>query len=476
MTLTTAGRPHDARSGATRPLTLALACAAPLLVLVDYTAPMVTLPQTTRDLGAGPSGPAWALNAIALGLAALLLIAGDLADNYGRRRIYLAGMWALAAASVMAALSVNTAMFVTARLAQGAASAGLLTASLGAVGHAFPEGRERLRATGRYGAMLGLGIATGPVISGAVAAVTSWRTVYWVVAAAAAALAVLAAGRLPESRADEPRRLDLPGALLLASGLAALVTATTEGRGGWSRPVVIAAFAAAALLLGLFVAVERRRRAPLLDLGLFLRPLFLLATGGALVVGIVVVGLMSFLPAVLQLSRGLTPLGGAALLALWSGVSFLTSLQARRLPLAARGGLGLGLLLAAAGTLLLLGAADHAGWVRIVLGLTVAGVGSGLINSSLTHLAIESVPPHRAGMGAGAGNTARYVGSPLGVALMAAVVGGAGPSAGTDATLVACAAVATVAGGGILLTGRRAGRGPAAAGAPPRGPRPASGR
>ncbi|WP_344928139.1 MFS transporter, partial [Streptosporangium carneum] len=180
MTLTTAGRPHDARSGATRPLTLALACAAPLLVLVDYTAPMVTLPQTTRDLGAGPSGPAWALNAIALGLAALLLIAGDLADNYGRRRIYLAGMWALAAASVMAALSVNTAMFVTARLAQGAASAGLLTASLGAVGHAFPEGRERLRATGRYGAMLGLGIATGPVISGAVAAVTSWRTVYWV--------------------------------------------------------------------------------------------------------------------------------------------------------------------------------------------------------------------------------------------------------------------------------------------------------
>lgn len=453
MTFATAHRQPDARSGTTPAITLVLACAAPLLVLVDYTAPMVTLPQMTRALGSGPSGPAWLLNAIALGLAALLLIAGDLADNYGRRRVYLTGMWALAAASVMAALSVNTAMFVAARLAQGAASAGLLTAGLGTLGHAFPDGRERLRATGRYGAMLGLGIATGPLISGALATVTNWRAIYWLIAAAAALLAVLATGRLPESRAARPRRLDLSGALLLALGLAALVTAVTEGRSGWSRPVVTAAFAATALLLGAFVVVERRRRAPLLDLGLFLRPLFFLATGGALVVGIVVVGLMSFLPTVLQLSRGLSPMGGAALLAVWSGVSFLTALQARRLPLTARGGLGLGLLLAAAGTLPLVGAASHTGWSRIVLGLAVAGAGSGLINASLTHLAIESVPPHRAGMGAGAGNTARYVGSPLGVALMAAIVGGAGLSAGTDGTLLGCAAVAAVTGGGIVLTG-----------------------
>ncbi|MDP9867010.1 MULTISPECIES: MFS transporter [Streptosporangium] len=450
MTLTATRRPPD--------LTLALTCAAPLLVLINYTAPMVTLPQAARALGSGPAGPAWLLNAIALGLAALLLIAGDLADNYGRRRIYLAGMWALAAASVMAALSVNTAMFVTARLVQGAASAGLLTASLGALGHAFPEGRGRLHATGRYGAMLGLGIAVGPLISGGLAAVAGWRAVYWVVAAAAVPLALLGAGLLPESRAAERRPLDLPGVLLLASGLAALVTAVTEGRGGWSQPVVAVAAAAAALLLGSFAVVERRRPVPLLDLGLFRRPLFAVATGGALVVGMVVIGLMSFLPTVLQLARGLSPLGSAALFAVWSGTSFLTALQARRLPLAGRGRLALGLLLSAAGTLPLLDVAGHAPWVRIVLGLAVAGIGSGLINASLTHLAIESVPPHRAGMGSGANNTARYVGSPLGVALMAAVVGTAGLSAGTDGALVVCAVVAAAAGGGVLLLSRPAGR------------------
>ncbi|WP_433239695.1 MFS transporter [Streptosporangium sp. CA-135522] len=446
MTLIATRRPAD--------VTLALACAAPLLVLIDYTAPMVTLPQAARALGAGPAGPAWLLNGIALGLASLLLIAGDLADNYGRRRMYLGGMWALAASSVMAALAVNTAMFVTARLVQGAAGAGLLTASLGVLGHAFPGGRERLRATGRYGAMLGLGIAVGPLISGALAMVAGWRAVHWVVAAAGVALALLAAGRVPESRAAEPRPLDLPGVILLAGGLAALVTAVTEGRSGWSRPVVAVAFVLTALLLGAFAVVERRRRDPMLDLGLFRRPLFLVAIGGALVVGIAVIGLMSFLPTVLQLSRGLTPLGAAALLAVWSGMSFLTALQARRLPLTGRGRLALGLLLAAAGTLPLVGSADDASWTRIVLGLLVAGIGSGLINASLTHLAIESVPPHRAGMGSGANNTARYIGSPIGVALMAAIVGTAGPSAGTDGAVLACAAVAATASGGVLLAGR----------------------
>ncbi|MGV9600625.1 MFS transporter [Streptosporangium sandarakinum] len=439
--------------------TLALACAAPLLTLIDYTVPMTTLPQMARDLGSGPAGPAWLLNGISLGLAAALLVTGDAADAYGRRRVYLAGLWALAATAVVAGLSTGTGMFVAARVAQGAAGAAVLTAGLGVLGHAFPTGPGRLRATGRYGAMIGLGIAVGPLLSGALAAAVSWRAVHWAVAVAAAALALTAARRLPESRAATRRPPDVPGALLLASGLAALVTAVTEGRAGWGRPVVAVAFAAAALLLGFFVAVERRRRFPLLDLGLFRHPLFVVSTGGALVVGAVVVGLMSFLPTALQLSRGLTPLGSAALFAVWSGTSFLTALQARRLPLTGGGGLALGLLLSAAGTLALLGAAAHAPWVRVAAGLVVAGTGSGLINAALTRLAIESVPAHRAGMGSGAGNTARYVGSTLGVALVAAVVGAAGPRTGTDAALLACALVAAAAGAGIAAAARLTGRG-----------------
>ncbi|MEU9835700.1 MFS transporter [Streptosporangium sp. NPDC048047] len=457
MALAAPGRAPDA-APAPGP-TLALACAAPLLALVNYTVPMTTLPQMTRDLGSGPTGPAWLLNGISLGLAAALLVAGDAADTYGRRRVYLIGLWTLAATAVAAALATGTGMFAAARVAQGAASAAVLTGGLGVLGHAFPSGPGRLRAVGRYGAMIGLGIAVGPLLSGVLADAVSWRAVHWVVAAASVALALLGARWLPESRSATRRPPDVPGALLLASGLAALVTGVTEGRAGWDRPVVAVAFAVAALLLGLFVAVERRRRVPLLDLGLFRRPLFAVSTGGALVVGTVVVGLMSFLPAVLQLSRGMTPLSSAALLAAWSGTSFLTALQARRLPLSGGGGLALGLGLSAAGTLVLLDAAAHAPWIRVAAGMVVAGVGSGLINAALTRLAIESVPAHRAGMGSGAGNTARYVGSTLGVALMAAVVGTAGPRAGTDAAVLVCALVAAVAGAGIAAVARLTGPG-----------------
>src|SRR5262249_10135568 len=152
-------------------------------------------------------------------------------------------------------------------------------------------------------------------------------------------------------------------------------------------------------LLAAFTLVENRRREPLLDLGLLRRPLFLVATSGAFVTGVAVIGMMSYLPTVLQTARSLTPLTSAVLFSLWSGMSFLASLLARHLRVHSGARLALGLLLAAAGGLLTLGAADAAPWTRVVAGLVVGGVGSGLINASLTHLAIESVPIARASMG-----------------------------------------------------------------------------
>ncbi|GLW07982.1 MFS transporter [Microtetraspora sp. NBRC 13810] len=441
MTLTSAPPAAPPRAAG---VILALTCAAPLLVLINYTAPMVTLPDTAAALGAGVTGPAWILNGISLGLSALLLVAGSLADDYGRRRVYVLGMWVLAASSVLVAVAVNTPTFVAGRLLQGAASAAVLAASLGILGHSTPSGPARLRATGRYGATLGLGIAVGPLLSGWGATVGSWRAVYWAVAAGAVILAV-AARLLPESRAERARRLDVPGVLTLALGVAALLAAITEGRTGWTRPIVVAFFAAAAVLLVAFVVVERRRAEPMIDLGLFRRPMFLVSTGGALVTGIAVIGLMSYMPTVLTLAHDMTSVTAAALFSVWSGTSFLTALLNRHLRMGSRVRLALGLILSAAGTLPLLGVADHLSYGRVLPGLFVAGIGSGLINASLTHLAIESVPAHRVGMGSGAGNTARYIGSAVGVAVTVTVAGVFGLSAGTDVTVVAYAVVAVAA-------------------------------
>lgn len=142
------------------------------------------------------------------------------------------------------------------------------------------------------------------------------------------------------------------------------------------------------------------------DLTLLRRPLFVVATGGALVSGVAVIGVMTFLPNVLQLAHGISPLGTALLFGLWSGASFVVSLQARRVRLDSRAQLVLGLLLSAIGYLPLLGVGGHWSLASAVLGLLVSGVGSGFVNAALAHLAIESVPPTRSGMGAGANNTA----------------------------------------------------------------------
>ncbi|GAA3465633.1 MFS transporter [Nonomuraea roseola] len=423
--------------------------AVPFLVLATYTLPMVTLADTARDLGAGPTGPVWILSSIALGLSALLLVAGGLADDYGRKRTLVIGTCVLAGAGVVAALATSVPVFAGARLVQGGAGAAMLAASLGIVGHTHPAGRPRLRATAAYGAMMGLGTAVGPLLSGMLALAWSWRTVYWLTAALALVLAIVSALTLKESRSAEPRRLDLPGVVLLTLGVAALVTGVTEGRQGWTRPVVAVAFVAAALLLVAFTVAERRRREPLLDLDLFRRPPFLVSTGGAMIVGATVVGVLGFLPSVLQSAHGMTPMGSALLLAIWSCMSFLTPLLAGRVRLGAGSRLSLGLLLSAAGYAGLLGVAGDLSLPLTVAGLLVSGVGSGLINSSLAHLAIESVPQHRVSMGSGASNTARYVGSSLGAAAMATLVGTLGLQTGVLVTLIASIVLKLAAAGAV---------------------------
>ncbi|WP_346102869.1 MFS transporter [Nonomuraea maheshkhaliensis] len=427
------------------PYTLAVASSAPLLVMASFTLPMVTLPQISRSLGAGPTGPVWILGSIALGLASLLLVAGGLADDYGRRRVLVTGTGVLAASSVAAALSTSIAEFVLARLVQGGASAAMLAASLGIVGHAYPAGSERVRATGRYGAMIGLGTLAGPLVSGLGYSVMSWRATYWLMGLAALLLTLVSARVLRESGGMVPRRFDLPGVVLLSLGIAALVAGVTEGRVGWSRPVVPVAFALAAALIAAFVAVERRRREPLLDLRLFGRAEFLVATAGALVVGVAIVGLIGYLPTVLEAAHGLTPLDAGLLLSVWAGLSFVSSLLARHVRLGTAARLALGFGLSAAGFTGLLATGASLSLPLVVAGLAVSGVGSGLINSSITHLAIESVPAHRVSMGSGASNTARSFGSSLGSAGMAASVGGFGLAQGTAVAVGACVALTGVA-------------------------------
>lgn len=430
---------------------LAVASAATLLALMNYNSTFSTLSAMARDLHAGTAAQTWFLSSGALGLAVLLLITGSLADDYGRKRVFVSGAAGLAIASVVCAAAPDTPVFVAGRIAQGGASAALLAAGLGLIGSVFPAGPQRARATGVWGAMVGAGVALGPVASTGMAALAGWRSWYWLAAAAATLLAVTAAAQLPESRAERPRRPDLAGVVTFGIGLTALLGGVTQGRSGWGRPAVLVLFAVAAALLAAFIVIENRTQEPMLDLGLFRSPGFVVSTTGAFFTGFAAVGMMSYLPTLANRALGEPPLAAGATLTLWAGMSFAVSLLARRLGVRvrARHQVAAGLLLTAAGHLAMLGLTEHTGWGRLAPGLVVAGAGVGLLNAALARLAVESVPAGRAGMGSGAGNTARYIGGSIGVAVVVAIATTAGPGSpahalarGADVALAVTAAVA----------------------------------
>ncbi|MFB7834702.1 MFS transporter [Streptomyces sp. NPDC056056] len=489
-TARTPDTPSPSRATRTRPgprpgATLAVTAAATAVALMNYTAPMLTLPDMAAAFGTPASARAWLLNGTPLGLAVLLLVAGSLADAHGRRRVFLLGTLALGLTTATGAFAGSTATFTAARIAQGAASAAVLAGSLGLLAQAYPAGRDRIRATGIWGASVSAGIALGPLLAGALSLV-DWRLAYEVLGAAALVIAGAGARLLPAGGAAEgasgggadgaaegttektgpsDNRPDIAGALALGLALAALLTALTLGRDGWLRPQVGLLLLASLALTALFVRVEHRSRTPMVDLALLRRPAFLASTLGALFTGLAVIGLFSVVPALLQggggtggpgggAGPGMSPLGAAWLFVLWSGTAFVVALQTRRLAgrLSAPYQLALGFVLSAAGVLALLGGLEGpaGSWPRLLPGLLVAGAGSGLLNAALPRLAVDSVPPERAAMGSGANNTARYIGSSAGVALMLALA-----TAGPDTAVVVAAALALTGAGLTLALGRR---------------------
>ncbi|SEF03622.1 Major Facilitator Superfamily protein [Streptomyces sp. Ag109_O5-10] len=438
--------------------TLALTSAATAVALMTYTAPVVTLPNTVAALHTPLSAQAWLLNGTPLGLAALLLVAGSLADDYGRRRIFVAGTLALGLTTALGGLTTSTWAFTLARVAQGAASAAILASSLGLLVAAFPSPRGRLHATGVWGAFVSGGIALGPLVAGAM---PDWRVAYAVLGAAALLVAALSFRTLTESRSPRGGRPDVAGALAFGLALVSLVAALTLGRDGWLRTPVALLLAATVVLLGAFALIERRFAAtPMIDLALFRAPRFLVSSLSGLVTGLTVIGLFSYLPALLQQTLGMSAMDTAWLFLLWSGLSFTVALQAKRLAgrVSPRRQLAAGFVLHAAGALAMLGALDAGSWPRLLPGLILGGAGSGLLNAALPLQAVESVPAARAAMGSGAQQTFRYIGSCAGVALTIALAtsSGGGLAHGADVAMAVSAGVAVLGAAGVVGLRERA--------------------
>ncbi|KQU56987.1 MFS transporter [Rhodococcus sp. Leaf278] len=402
---------------------LAIAALGTLLTLMAFTAPLATINSTAADLMSDAAGRTWILSSMSIGLAAALLTTGTIADDFGRRRTFALGAAVLAVGTLISAVSPNTLIFVLARILQGLGGAAVIASSLGIIAHTHPAGPVRAKASGVWGASVGAGIALGPLLAAVLDRWASWREAYVILAVATLALAVAAHVLVEESKSDAPRGLDPVGALLLATGIAALLAALVEGRQGWTAVTPIVLFVLAALLLAAFTIIELRSATAMLDLTLFRHPPFLAATVAALATGGGIIALMSYMPGFVGTALGIDALGAAVLLFGWSGTSVVTALLARRIPASVSGRtqLAVGLVGVALGMVMVSGLSEDASWPRLLPGLLVAGISSGVLNAALGREAVASVPAGRGGMGSGANNTARYVGSAIGVTVVAVV-------------------------------------------------------
>lgn len=440
--------------------TLWVAASGTLISLIAFTTPVASLADTARGLHASTSAQAWILSSMSLGLAIALLTSGALADDLGRRRVFVIGATLLALAGIPCALAVGPTELVIGRIFQGIGAAAVIACSLALISHQFPPGPGRARASGIWGASLGGGIAVGPLLAAGSGLAISWRATYWLTTGLSVVLALAGARLLVESKAEVRRRIDWSGVVLLSCGLGALIAGLTLAKSGIGQPDVLILVTGGVFLLIGFAAAELRSSAPMLDPKLFRNPAFVAVNAAALATGLGAIAQMSFFSTVLQRGLHRSELTAALALLGWSGISVVTALFARHLRVTGRTQLAVGLVVVAVGQVAMGWQHSTSSVAQAIPGLVVAGLGSGVINAALGREAVASVPAARAGMGSGANNTARYVGSAVGVtivAIMATSAGGASPEAallsGWNHSVV-FTVVATLAGAVLVLLAR----------------------
>jgi EmrB/QacA subfamily drug resistance transporter len=409
--------------------TLLAVSVATFMLLLDITVVNVALPSIREDLGASFTDLQWVVDAYALTLAALVLTAGSLADRLGRRRVFAWGLGVFSVASLLCALAPDPTFLNLARALQGVGGAIMFAVSLALVAQEFPAGRERGTAMGIYGATIGVAVAIGPLVGGALVDSLGWESIFYLnvpIGLAAIAITYL---RLRESRDPHATRVDWAGVVTFSAALFALVLALVRGNDeGWGSTLIVSLFTSSAALLAAFVAIERRVSEPMLPLGLFKRRSFTGVQLAAFAVSGSLFALFLYLTLYLQSYLGYSPLEAgvrylpitiASFIAAPIAGALLSRVPARVMMSIGLAGGGVGLLLMSG-----IGAGDE--WTTLLGGFLVAGAGVGLLNPVIADVAVSVVPKEQSGMAAGINDTFRQVGVAVGIAVWGAIFVGRG--------------------------------------------------
>jgi EmrB/QacA subfamily drug resistance transporter len=407
--------------------TLGAMCFALFMIMLDNTAVNVALPSIQKDLGATISGLEWTINGYTLSFAVLLATGGRLGDIFGRRRMFLVGVVVFAVTSATAGLAPDQTSLVISRIVQGVGAALMMPGTLSIITDAFPP-EERGKAMGTWAGVSALALAVGPVLGGFLTEHVSWRAIFYIniPVAIGAVLATLFAVR--ESRdTSVGREVDYAGVAVLTAGLTALILALVEGNAwGWSSPEIIALLVGAAVALPVFVFVENRVKAPMVQFDLLSDRNFLGAVVVAMVISFGMLGVFFFLALYMQDILHYSPLE--------AGVRFLPStlMIVGVAPVAGRLSDRFGPRWLIAGGLVLVAAslfsfsqiAVDSTYLDLLPGFMLLGIGIAMTMSPMTSAAMNAVPVQKAGVASGVLSMFRMVGGSLGIAVTGAIFQG----------------------------------------------------
>jgi EmrB/QacA subfamily drug resistance transporter len=403
--------------------TLILASIGAFVTSLDIVVVSTALPSLREHLGANLPDLEWTINAYNLAFASLILTGAALGDRFGRRRLYVVGLAIFTASSVACATAGSTGPLIAARAAEGVGAAIVLPVSLTLISAAFPVAK-RGTAIGIWGGITGLGVATAPLLGGAILQGLDWQWIFWINVPVGVVAAIASAVLLTESRGPRPR-LDMVGLVLIALGLLALVWAPVRAPAiGWGSAQVIGALIVGSVLIGAFVLWESRSRMPMMPIEYFRRRGFSTAGAVAFPFSFALIGSVFWIAQMLQVGMGYSPLASGTRMLVFTMMPMIFA------PLGGLGSDKIGTRPFLAGGLLLMGAGftwlgltvtAGVSYTSLILPFVVAGVGISFVFPTLANAAVSSVPITDSGVAAGSNNAMREAGGLFGVAVLAAV-------------------------------------------------------
>ncbi|MFE0916879.1 MFS transporter [Streptomyces nigra] len=406
-----------------RLLILAICCMSLLIVSLDNTALNVALPALQSDLHASTSGLQWTIDAYTLVLASLLMLAGSTADRIGRKRVFMAGLVVFTIGSALCSLAPDLNSLIVFRMVQAVGGSMLNPVAMSIITNTFTNPRERARAIGVWGAVVGISMAAGPLIGGLLVETVGWRAIFWVNLPVGLAALLLTLRFVPESRAAKARRADPVGQVLVMLLFGSLTYAIIEAPTAPAAEVLVFGGLAMAALVGLLVH-EPRRAEPLIDLRFFRSAPFSGATVIAVSAFAALGGFLFLSTLYLQNVRGLDALHAGLWMLPMAALCFVCAPVAGRvvgnrgprLPL-----LTAGASMTASGILFAAFEAESSD-ATLVLGYILFGLGFGFVNAPITNTAVSGMPRAQAGVAAAVASTSRQLGQALGVAVIGAVL------------------------------------------------------